>query len=300
MNKNKEKINMDLVKMCCKKARRKLLLFFLETRYAKSIKHLDVNTLPRDKEIIVSFTSYPKRIQQAKFVASSMLNQTMKPDRVILWLARDQFPAKTLPKDYDELQNRGLSIKWCENLKAHKKYLFSIQMHPNSLIITVDDDLIYNNRLVETLYREHQQFPHAICAMRAHRMRFNSNNLLPYNDWEGEVNIRHQPRFDLFATGGAGALYPPSALNNEIFNRAAIYELCLNADDVWLKAMEILAGTPVVLCGIRQKLISIPCTQDDALYKYNVAKCENDYQIEAVFDKYGILQKLHSLMVTPS
>lgn len=46
----------------------------------------------RTPRIIVSLTSYPARISVVFQVLERMLVQTLRPDKVILWLAKEQFP----------------------------------------------------------------------------------------------------------------------------------------------------------------------------------------------------------------
>lgn len=48
-----------------------------------------------------------------------------------------------------------------------------------------------------------------------------------------------------FLTGGAGTLFPPHSLPNEVLNKEKNMELCPYADDVWFKAIAILNGTPI-------------------------------------------------------
>ena len=45
-----------------------------------------------ESRIIVSLTTYPARVQGVWVTIASLLNQTMKPYKVILWLAEEQFP----------------------------------------------------------------------------------------------------------------------------------------------------------------------------------------------------------------
>ena len=40
-------------------------------------------------------------------------------------------------------QKRGLTIRFCEDLKAHKKYYYAFKEYPDDIVITVDDDVIY-------------------------------------------------------------------------------------------------------------------------------------------------------------
>lgn len=48
--------------------------------------------------------------------------QSMKPDRVILWLAKDEFENFEFPESIREFQKVGLEIRYCDNLFGHKRY----------------------------------------------------------------------------------------------------------------------------------------------------------------------------------
>ena len=55
---------------------------------------------PYQPKLIVSLTSFPARINTVHQVIESLLNQTKKADKIILWLAPEQFPngEKDLPE----------------------------------------------------------------------------------------------------------------------------------------------------------------------------------------------------------
>ena len=73
--------------------------------------------------IIISLTSFPKRIDIVWITIESILRQSQKPDEIILWLAEEQFQGiDSLPKSLLELMERGLTIRFCDDLRSHKKY----------------------------------------------------------------------------------------------------------------------------------------------------------------------------------
>lgn len=245
-------------------------------------------------KIIVSLTSYPKRINTVYIPIESMLNQTVKVDKIILWLAKEEFPNlyEDLPVNLLELQKYGLYIEWCdENLKSHKKYYYALQKFPDDIIITIDDDLIYNKYLIEILLDSFKKFPRAISAMRVHLIKSeekNKNKIGPYETWIKEYNKWFQePSMQLFATTGAGTLFPPYSLSKEVFNKKMILENCLYADDIWLKIMQVLIDTPVVLANRYQRLSYIDGTQENALWKSNVIDNKNDLQLNNLLNKYN-------------
>ena len=110
-------------------------------------------------KLIVSLTSHPPRIRTTVVTLNTLLRQTLKPNKLILWLAESQFPKKEkdLPKDLLELRDLGLEIRWCEDFKSYKKLIPALKEFPNDIIITADDDLYYEEDWLESLYQAYQQ-----------------------------------------------------------------------------------------------------------------------------------------------
>lgn len=237
--------------------------------------------------VTVSLTSFPARISFVPQVIASVLNQTVRPDRVVLWLAESQFAGreKDLPQELVELTEKGLEINWCEDLRPHKKYFYTMQKYPDDIIITVDDDVVYQQDLVETLLNSFFRHPYAVSAMRAHCITFDGQgNINPYALWERGVRLAGYPSHALLAVGVGGVLYPPHCFGSELFNREFIVENCLNADDLWLKANEIISNVPVVLAAASAEVKNIKGSQTEALYKSNDLGDCNDRQFENIMN----------------
>ena len=91
---------------------------------------------------------------------------------------------------------------------------------------------------------------------------------------------------NLVAIGVGGVLYPPHIFDSSIqyFNVTDIKEICLNADDIWLKYLEAIQGTPVVWVPNKQcHPITIFDNQikESALFKTNLKENQNDQYIQA-------------------
>ena len=67
----------------------------------------------RCKKIIVSFTSYPGRFNAIALTLKSILYQSCKPDKIMLYLAKDECFEK-FPRELLELQKYGLDIVWVD------------------------------------------------------------------------------------------------------------------------------------------------------------------------------------------
>lgn len=101
-----------------------LKIDFLD-RVLMKFKDIGITKNKRKTKLIVSFTSYPARIYYLPYVVYSLLIQSVKPDKLILWLAKEQFPnlENDLPQSLLKLKNNGLTIKWCRDIKSYKKLI---------------------------------------------------------------------------------------------------------------------------------------------------------------------------------
>ena len=203
----------------------------------------------------------------------TLLNQTYKPKMVVLWLAEDQFPQgrESLPRKLLELEQFGLTIRFCDNLYSHKKYYYTMRENPDATVITVDDDVFYPENLVEQLVKTGEDNPKAVCCTMAHRLTLDENgDVFSFGSWEND-DSRNVQSFSIMPTGIGGVLYPPHSLSDELFNKDELMRNCRNTDDYWLKAMALLNGTKAVRVDRPSKIFfSILKTQHTGLYRSNV------------------------------
>ena len=241
--------------------------------------------------IIASLTSYPPRIGTVHMAIQSLLAQKCLPDLVVLWLYRGDFPngEADLPRELRRKLSFDVQIKWVDHdLKPHKKYFWALQEFSDDLVITFDDDLVYPNTLIAELLEAYQAFPDCIISARTHLMTFGKEGqLLPYSRWILEApltmpNLVKCPSMKLFATSGAGTLFPPHIMPVETFDMNTIKKLCIGADDVWLKCMQMISEIPVVATAANQALTYIPNTQDIALCNINLGQGGNDVYLNQV------------------
>lgn len=102
-----------------------------------------------DRELIVSLTSYGCRVNSVALTIESIFQQTVKPNRIILWLSSDEFLClEDLPYSLRKLQERGLDILFCEDIRSFKKLIPTIKLYPEADILTIDDDVLYPRLLI--------------------------------------------------------------------------------------------------------------------------------------------------------
>jgi hypothetical protein len=247
-------------------------------------------------DFIVSLASYKKRIQTLHICLSSLFSQTLQPRKVLLYLD-ETVDLNTLPNSITAFISKGLEIcQVSSELKSHNKYFYAFSKYKNDIIITVDDDVVYNHDLFYNLIKSYIRFPNAISASRVHYITFDEHHKIrPYQNWKFEYNQLLTPSMRLFATGVGGILYPPQIMPKGTLNASRIIDLSLDADDIWLKFMQIKMNIPVVWSSQeRQHPKQIEGTKKVALY--NINRFKNDEYISNLTDffKFDLYKLLNS------
>lgn len=251
--------------------------------------------MKRQIPVIVSLTSYEKRFKTLDICIKSLLRQEVKPDKLILYLTEKDY--KELPPKILRLKNYGLDIiPVKEDLRPHKKYYYAMKSNPNAIVITTDDDVIYDRRLIGELLNTHNEFPKAIVTGRARRIACDQEKFLPYNLWDLTV-VSKKPSMKLLATGVGGVLYPPHLLDLGILLDKKNIKKYIQVDDLWLKTIEILDKVPTVICNseIDKNRIEIPSAQSSGLTRTNVLESQNDRYWTELDKEYGLYYKLNHL-----
>lgn len=249
-----------------------------------------VNKNNLKNKIIVSLTTYSKRIEEVYLVIESIFNQTLKADKIILWLDETEFDEETIPNILKNQRERGLEIRYYENIKSYKKLIPNLKEYQNEIIITIDDDIIYPINFIERLYKNHIKFPNVILCNIGREIPKNKKLILEYKNWKFTKNIKF-PMYEIVPIGAGGILYPPNCFYKDIQNKELFQKLAPIADDIWFKTMTLKNGVKSMVIGEIDKylkqIIVLEEAQDIALYKTNIKA--NNIQIKKVFEKYDIL-----------
>ena len=164
------------------------------------------------KQIIVSLTSWKKRIQNVPMVIQSILTGTKPPDKIVLNLSTEEFSLKDkeLPTYLLMLKETNkIEINWVkENTKAFKKIIPTMKLYPESIIISIDDDIIYPEFFVEKMVSKYNE----------------TGNIITW--WDSKIN--NIP----FVTGDS-TLYDTEKLTPFIYEKLTQEIINSNADDIW-------------------------------------------------------------------
>jgi hypothetical protein len=254
-------------------------------------------------KIIVSLTSYYKRLNTIYNVLDSILSGNLVPDKIVLTLYYKDadFISKYI---YDYLtKNKIILIIVNIDIKPHKKYFYVMQKYLYDIIITIDDDIIYENNTVELLYKSYLKYPNEISARRVHLIKYDQNGLsLPYKKWIKQYKSIKTPSFDLLATTGAGTLFPPNILK---INYSLIYDIfnCITSDDLFLKFIENKLKLKIVWVE-NNKLMGLDTIYKEGLYDnentFGNDQCLKIFKIYKIKNKLKIIKFLKSLFYLKS
>ena len=237
----------------------------------KEVTESGVTNKKRTPRLIVSLTTFPARINLVHKTISTLMNQTLKADEIVLWLAESQFPNRELPETLRNLCKYGLSIKWYEDIKSFKKLIPSLKEYPEDIIVTVDDDNYYDNKLLEHLYNEYLKRPDCIHARQAVVIK-KKNNKCILKSRNDDYNNTYLPSFLNEPVGCGGVLYPPKSLHPNVINQAEFMEIIPTNDDIWFWGHAVRNNTKinVIKNNYKLKMYVIENSQTDSLWQKNM------------------------------
>lgn len=243
--------------------------------------------------VIISLTSFPERMYEIRYTLYSLLNQTVKPAKIILWLASEEFPngENDLPQDVLNFKQNGLTIEWTRNICSYKKLIPCLENYPKRIIVTADDDLYYEPDWLEKLIKAYDKHSDCVIAHRAHAVKFNFGKLAPYKKWKRSIKGGKSSYLN-FPTSGGGVLYPVGCFYKDVTRDDIFLKLLPKADDIWIWAMIVLNHKKVFVTEDHIKRLTYVnpqrergLTNEKTLFSFN-KKGGNDEQLKRLLEYY--------------
>lgn len=238
--------------------------------------------------VVVSLTSFPGRINIVHKTIYSLMNQKYKPDLIVLWLSKKQFPnmEKDLCRELLELRSNGLCINWLEeDIKSYKKLIPALKKYENDIIVTADDDLYYPDYWLERLidsYKKNKNDIHCHLVTKLDivngKIKKSMGKAIPDASYLYKI------------LGGSGALYPPHSLSDEVLNNKKFLSLAPTSDDIWFWGMAVKNHVKIRLIddGMK-KLTNTEYSQEETECLYKINDGELFYKhLNNIFEEYEL------------
>jgi len=109
-----------------------------------------------EERIIVTLTTYSKRIGNIPTILETIFKQTVPPDFVVLNLAYDE----VIPDDVKKYINtHPIEVNRVPDTKVYKKLIPTLKKYPHDAIISIDDDWLYPKEMIEDFVHIHKRYP---------------------------------------------------------------------------------------------------------------------------------------------
>jgi hypothetical protein len=213
--------------------------------------------IPQKQEIpiYVSLTSIFQNQDIMYETLLSIKNQTMKPDKICIYLSKEPYLLDTGFKDgiiidtrlQKELENPIYKVVWVKNEGSYRKLIpiLKEKWNEDCIIITVDDDVVYDENLIENLYYDYLETGCSV-AYRG----FISNTLPDKYKYGLDRQVATTGLYN-FGTGKGGILYCPYFFHktgNLIFNSELyLSDKYKTKDDVWFYLIRIKNNIKLML-----------------------------------------------------
>lgn len=252
----------------------------------------------KEPKVIVSLTSYPPAIGFVAEAVKSLLNGSVLPDRLILYVTPEEFGDKPLPQELLTLasQSEIFEIRhYPRNIRSYRKLIPALQEFPDDIIVTVDDDVRYDRDMLRDLLQLHRRYPEAVIAHRAKQMDLSR----PYRKWHKYrwydfIFRKNYTGFRNLQTGVAGVLYPPHALDSSMLREDLFMEMAPTTDDIWFWAAAVANSTPIIPVPFgknKPKGLGKPKESSLKTYNFKSGRDRNFEALTAILDHFPAIKE---------
>ena len=194
--------------------------------------------------IIVSLTTSKEKMLSLSVdnLIKSLLNQTVSPYKILLSINESDI---NYMSDFLKILIKNNIINYIfiqKDFKYFNRYYYIPEEYKKYIIIVVDDDITLEKNSIEQLFKSYKLYPNAVSSRRVYKMKFNKEwALMPFHRWDKNYKDEKIPKYSLFAIHGAGALFPPNALNftDEFIFSFFSFRKVIQADDFIIKYFEL-------------------------------------------------------------
>ena len=195
--------------------------------------------MKRENPLVVSIYSCEEKFKYLPITLFSLLNQSLKPDKVILWLDKETDDLTTLPYEITRFIKNGLEVKFIDNIKSYTKTICAFEEYKDGVIVTACDNVYYRRNWLKKLYYSYIVSPNDIHIHKTLNVKIKNKSLASIKEWGGCVNSEIA-KYTNFPVALGGILYPPNCFKKEAFRSDIFLKYAPQDDDVWFWIMAVI------------------------------------------------------------
>ena len=215
-------------------------------------------------KVYVNFTTYPKRESAAVKMLTHFKKQLIKPDKIICWLAVDEYGGKNIPNSLKPFVKEGfIEVRWTrENLYGFKRYSIFKENTDYIYNIFIDDDILYDVNLVKDLYKSARKFKDKVICYCGYAFDY-VNTEVSIKDIKENV-----PEYNNAYLSGFSCI-PPKVFPIEMFEyERQRKQINPKSDDDWICAWLLKYKIPIILLHSRKyyNWVTISGTRENGIF----------------------------------
>lgn len=222
------------------------LLWFLAQQFHTSI------------PVTVSLTTISSRAYRISKTIDSLCRQFYKPQEIILWVSKEShmidegIEEKTVNHLRWRYRKHNVKIQYTPNIGSYRKLLPLLNKNsgtiPETLTVTVDDDVEYPAWWLRNLWKAHLKHPNQVICFTGDQVKtVDQYNFAKSSDWTSTAGYAENAP-DIIGTGCLGILYPKNTFTANVLD-PAFREICSTHDDLWFWFNARLAGKTYTCLG---------------------------------------------------
>lgn len=233
---------------------------------------------------IVSLTTISSRVDRVSQTIDCIARQTLKPHSINLYISEAPFLLdQGIQRQNEHLRriaDMGANIYLTSNIGPYRKQYPLLQQlrvakaSPETLIVTVDDDVLYPSDILAQLANT-ARFDNAVVAHRGREMAFDGRRLKPYREFKVPTSMISQ--YNL-GTGKNGIAYRLKHFPLDPAEYIGPW-LAPTADDIWCKWVTGVRCVPTIILE--------PNAIYDSKFDFSESKPEDKIGLYQVFNSTG-------------
>lgn len=224
--------------------------------------------------IYVSLTSICQNQDILVKTLESIENQTLLPNKCYIYLSEEPylldagFMNKNLSPELDGIikSNNLFELVWTPNIGPYRKLLplLKEKINEDCIIITIDDDTVYDIDLIKNYYNDYIANK---CCISYRAFTLNMKHGIHNCDYKDRLPEIGTSKLWNFHTGKGGVVYHPTFFKNTeniFFDNNIYHNLCEVGDDVWFNLCRIINKIPCL--SLKKNYMTVDNTQKHSLY----------------------------------